>query len=82
MAKLHTAILTDEKVGNTRLCGFGSSSGRLGQSGRTQFAFEPLSGMTLKVASVALGLDHTVLLTDQGDVYTFGSLTDVVKRLC
>jgi len=72
MAKLHTAILTDEKSGNARMCGFASV--RLGQAGRTQFALEPIAEFTLKVASVALGLDHTVILTDQGDVYTFGEL--------
>lgn len=41
MAKLHTAVLTNEPRNNIRLCGFGSG-GRLGPGNHTQYAFQSI----------------------------------------
>ncbi|KAK4703901.1 inhibitor of Bruton tyrosine kinase, partial [Phenoliferia sp. Uapishka_3] len=71
MARLHTGIVTDEKVDNIRLCGYGTG-GRLGHSAQIQFTFAPLPDFPHTVASVALSPDHTVVVTSEGDVYTFG----------
>lgn len=74
MEKLHSGLLTDEKKNNFRLCGFGSTTGRLGHaSHHPQFAFEPLRDFSAQtVTDFALGQDHTILCTDKGDVWTFG----------
>lgn len=70
MSKFHTAVLTNEPSSNIRLCGYGSS-GRMGNSG-FRISLEPLTDFHHKIAQVALGLDHTVLLTTSGDIFTFG----------
>ena len=74
MSKLHSGLMTDESRGNFRLCGFGSSTGRLGHThNHPQFAFEPLKGFeNQKVVDFALGQDHTILCTQEGNLYTFG----------
>lgn len=74
MSKLHSGLLTDEPRGNFRMCGFGSTTGRLGHShNHPQFAFEPLKGFeSQKVVDFALGQDHSIVLTQEGNVYTFG----------
>ncbi|KAF5390605.1 hypothetical protein D9757_002585 [Collybiopsis confluens] len=72
---------------NLSLCGFGSG-GRLGVTQHTQYALRPLSWAAapssqsvpsrtshqpkLKVISVALGQDHTLALTDNGEIYSWG----------
>ncbi|KPV74228.1 uncharacterized protein RHOBADRAFT_37206 [Rhodotorula graminis WP1] len=71
MARLHTAIVTDEKSNNIRLCGYGTG-GRLGPTNQTQFTFAPLRDFPQQVSSVVLSPDHTVVITTAGDVYTFG----------
>lgn len=74
MEKLHSGLLTGERKNNFRLCGFGSTTGRLGHAGHhPQFAFEPLRDFSAQtVTDFALGQDHTILCTDKGDVWTFG----------
>ncbi|KAK4052965.1 hypothetical protein OIO90_004089 [Microbotryomycetes sp. JL221] len=71
MARLHTGIVTDEGRRNVRLCGYGTG-GRLGRNAHTQFQFEPLTDFQQKAAAIALSPDHTVIVTDEGYVYTFG----------
>ncbi|GAA5902128.1 hypothetical protein JCM8208_002483 [Rhodotorula glutinis] len=71
MARLHTAIVTDEKSNNVRLCGYGTG-GRLGPTNQTQFTFAPLRDFPQQVSSVVLSPDHTVVITTAGDVFTFG----------
>ncbi|GJN90353.1 hypothetical protein Rhopal_003364-T1 [Rhodotorula paludigena] len=71
MARLHTAIVTDERRNNIRLCGYGTG-GRLGPTTQTQFTFTPLRDFPQQVSSVVLSPDHTVVVTTGGDVYTFG----------
>lgn len=75
MSKFHTAVLTNEQTSNIRLCGYGSS-GRMGNSG-LRISLEPLADFHHKIAQVALGLDHTVLLTTSGDLFTFGDFSQV-----
>ncbi|KAJ4479374.1 hypothetical protein J3R30DRAFT_3702623 [Lentinula aciculospora] len=69
------------------LCGFGSG-GRLGVTQHTQYALKPLSWAAasqaqftpakalsqprVKVISVALGQDHTLALTENGEIYSWG----------
>ncbi|GAA5907521.1 uncharacterized protein JCM6883_001232 [Sporobolomyces salmoneus] len=71
MARLHTGIVTDEKRGNVKLCGYGTG-GRLGPTTQTQFTFAPIKDFAHQVSSIVLSPDHTVLVTTAGDVYTFG----------
>lgn len=76
MSKFHTAILTNDPVSNLFLCGFGPG-GRLGtgdESTRFNFACIEAGGLAnKKVVSVALGQDHTLAITDQGDIFSWGS---------
>ncbi|KZT68694.1 hypothetical protein DAEQUDRAFT_757422 [Daedalea quercina L-15889] len=71
MSKLHTAVVTSEPRANLRVCGFGSG-GRLGPGQHTQYSLIPLAQFTGTVASVALGQDHTLLVTRSGEVYSWG----------
>ncbi|GAA5990096.1 hypothetical protein JCM10908_005820 [Rhodotorula pacifica] len=71
MARLHTGIVTDERRNNIRLCGFGTG-GRLGPTTQTQFTFAPLKGFPHEVSQIATSPDHTVVVTTEGDVWTFG----------
>lgn len=70
-SKLHTVIVTCEKQANLRLCGFGSG-GRLGLGQHTQYSLTLLSQLNQTIISVALGQDHTLALTDTGEVLSWG----------
>ncbi|KAL2870792.1 BTB domain and ankyrin repeat protein [Aspergillus lucknowensis] len=76
MSKLHTAILTNDPESNLFMCGFGPG-GRLGTGDETtRFSFVCINGGGLahkKVASIALGQDHTLAITDCGDIFSWGS---------
>ncbi|KAL4817267.1 hypothetical protein BDW67DRAFT_33404 [Aspergillus spinulosporus] len=76
MSKLHTAILTDDPESNLFTCGFGPG-GRLGTGDEsTRFSFVCIEGGGLankKVVSVALGQDHTLAITENGDIFSWGS---------
>ncbi|KAG0640800.1 hypothetical protein HOY80DRAFT_884178 [Tuber brumale] len=78
LSKLHTAVLTSDLSSNLYVCGFGRG-GRLGFGDeQTQFTLRPLASPLLprrRVTGVALGLDHTVVIFDEGDVWTWGSNT-------
>ncbi|KAG2012110.1 ankyrin repeat domain-containing protein 28 [Coprinopsis cinerea AmutBmut pab1-1] len=71
MSKLHTAIVTSEESGNLRVCGFGSG-GRLGPGQHTQFSLKPLPQFSYTITQVALGQDHTLALTKNGEVLSWG----------
>ncbi|KAF8810432.1 hypothetical protein BYT27DRAFT_7186506 [Phlegmacium glaucopus] len=71
MSKLHTALVTSENEGNLRLCGFGSG-GRLGPAQYTQYSLQPLSSFPQPIAILALGQDHTLVLTKSGEVFSWG----------
>ncbi|KAK0453137.1 hypothetical protein EV421DRAFT_1700890 [Armillaria borealis] len=70
-SKLHTVIVTCEKRANLRLCGFGSG-GRLGPGQHTQYSLTLLSQLNQTIVCVALGQDHTLALTDTGEVLSWG----------
>lgn len=78
MAKLHTAILTTDPEANLYMCGHGQG-GRLGLGHlQTQFQLTCVEGGALagiKVATVALGRDHTLAVSALGDVYSWGTNT-------
>ena len=70
MSKLHTAIVTNDTTNNIRACGFGLG-GRLGQTQHTQYDFISMQAPQ-KIVKVALGQDHTLALTDSGEVMSWG----------
>ncbi|PYH67603.1 BTB domain and ankyrin repeat protein [Aspergillus vadensis CBS 113365] len=76
MSKLHTAILTTDPESNLFLCGFGPG-GRLGtgdESTRFSFVCIDTGGLAnRRVVSVALGQDHTLAITDRGEIFSWGS---------
>ncbi|KAF9497896.1 hypothetical protein BDN71DRAFT_1444358 [Pleurotus eryngii] len=73
MSRLHTVIVTTESKGNLRLCGFGSG-GRLGPGQPAQqYSMKPLTELSaFTIVSVALGQDHTLALTNAGEVLSWG----------
>ncbi|KAL4919890.1 hypothetical protein BDW62DRAFT_177904 [Aspergillus aurantiobrunneus] len=76
MSKLHTAILTNDPESNLFMCGFGPG-GRLGTGDEsTRFSFVCIEGGGLankKVVSIVLGQDHTLAITENGDIFSWGS---------
>lgn len=70
MSRLHTAVVTDDPTNNVRVCGFGLG-GRLGQTQHTQHKLIPVQ-VPLKIVKVALGQDHTLALTESGEVMSWG----------
>ncbi|KAF8886287.1 regulator of chromosome condensation 1/beta-lactamase-inhibitor protein II [Infundibulicybe gibba] len=70
MSRLHTAVITTESNGNLRLCGFGNG-GRLGPGQHTQYSLKSLP-ITQVIVAVALGQDHTLALTNAGEVLSWG----------
>ncbi|KAK2854380.1 hypothetical protein FQN49_005150 [Arthroderma sp. PD_2] len=76
MSKLHTAILTTDPCSNLYMCGFGPG-GRLG-TGHEGTSFSPVcidSGAIAgkRITTIALALDHTIAVSDQGEVFSWGS---------
>lgn len=75
MSKFHTAVLTNDPVSNLYICGHGVG-GRLGTGNeKTQFSFvciEDFPGKK-KIIAVALGQDHSLAVTDEGEVFSWGS---------
>lgn len=76
MAKLNTAVLTTDPESNLYVCGHGQG-GRLGLGDeRTRYHFTCVQGGALagkKVATVALGQDHTLAITDEGEIFSWGN---------
>lgn len=70
MSKLHTAVVTDDPTNNIWVCGFGLG-GRLGQTQHTQYKFISVQ-VPHKIVKVALGQDHTLALTESGEVMSWG----------
>jgi alpha-tubulin suppressor-like RCC1 family protein len=76
MAKLHTAVLTTDPIANLYMCGHGPG-GRLGTGNETtRYQFTCIEGGGLgskKTAAVALGQNHTLAVTDEGDIFSWGN---------
>ncbi|KAF2449391.1 hypothetical protein P171DRAFT_191775 [Karstenula rhodostoma CBS 690.94] len=76
MSKLHTAVLTTDPVSNLYVCGHGPG-GRLGTGTETtRYKFTCLESGGLgkkKIAAVALGQNHTLAITDEGEIYSWGN---------
>lgn len=76
MSKLHTAVITGDPEANLFICGFGPG-GRLGTGDEvTRFTFSCIETGGLagkRVMSVALGQDHTLAITEFGEVFSWGS---------
>ncbi|KAF9700034.1 hypothetical protein EKO04_001198 [Ascochyta lentis] len=76
MSKLHTAVLTTDPVSNLYMCGHGTG-GRLGiGSETTSYQFTCVEGGGLgqkKIAAVALGQNHTLAITDEGEIFSWGN---------
>ncbi|KAL1899776.1 hypothetical protein Sste5346_002642 [Sporothrix stenoceras] len=74
LSKLHSAILTADPVSNLYMCGIGRG-GRLGLGDEnTRFSFEPVQGpfTDRKIVQVALGQNHSMAVTDNGELWTWG----------
>jgi alpha-tubulin suppressor-like RCC1 family protein len=76
MSKLHTAVLTTDPVSNLYMCGHGPG-GRLGTGSETtryQFTCIESGGLgQKKVAAVALGQNHTLAATEEGEIFSWGN---------
>ncbi|KAK4960851.1 hypothetical protein LTR28_004854, partial [Elasticomyces elasticus] len=76
MSKLSTAVLTADPESNLYMCGHGPG-GRLGTGNeRTYFNFACIEGGALankRVVAVALGQNHTLALSESGDIFSWGS---------
>ncbi|KAF9426912.1 hypothetical protein BGZ94_005812 [Podila epigama] len=72
MSKFHTAVATLEQGSSAKVWGFGSS-GRLGSDKKMQLRPATVPGISGTVVAIALGRDHTVLVTARGEVFTMGN---------
>lgn len=76
MSKLHTAVLTADPISNLYMCGHGPG-GRLGTGNETtryQFTCIETGGLAQKhVAAIALGQNHTLAITEEGEVFSWGN---------
>ncbi|KAK4549348.1 hypothetical protein LTR36_006345 [Oleoguttula mirabilis] len=76
MAKLSSAVLTSDPEANLHMCGHGQG-GRLGTGDeQTRYNFVCVEGGALagkRIATVALGLNHTLALSDDGEMYSWGN---------
>ncbi|CAK7566316.1 MAG: hypothetical protein SEPTF4163_004256 [Sporothrix epigloea] len=77
LSKLHSAVLTADPISNLYMCGIGRG-GRLGLGDEnTRFSFEPVQGPLIerKIVEVALGQNHSMAVTDNGELWTWGANT-------
>lgn len=76
LSKLHSAVLTTDPESNLHMCGFGPG-GRLGTGDEaTRFHYVCIEGGALvgkKIASVALGQNHTMAISTEGELFTWGT---------
>ncbi|KAH0558984.1 hypothetical protein GP486_004402, partial [Trichoglossum hirsutum] len=76
LSKLHSAVLTTDPESNLYTCGFGAG-GRLGAGDETtRFNFVCIEGGGLagkKIVSVGLGLNHTLAIDSEGEIFSWGS---------
>ncbi|KXL43421.1 hypothetical protein M433DRAFT_155901 [Acidomyces richmondensis BFW] len=76
MSKFSTAVITSDPESNLYMCGHGQG-GRLGTGDeQTRYNFVCIEGGPLagkRVATVALGQNHTLALTVEGDIFSWGN---------
>lgn len=75
LSKLHSAIITTDPISNLYVCGIGRG-GRLGLGDEnTRFSYTPVQGglANKKIVQVALGQNHSMAVTDSGELWTWGS---------
>ncbi|KKY21060.1 putative btb domain and ankyrin repeat protein [Diplodia seriata] len=76
MSKLSTAVLTTDPESNLYMCGHGPG-GRVGTGDETtRFQFTCIEGGALakkKVIAVALGQNHSLALSDEGEIFSWGN---------
>lgn len=75
LSKYHSAIITTDPVSNLYVCGVGRG-GRLGLGDEnTRFTYTPVQGglANKKVVQAALGQNHTMIITDNGELWNWGS---------
>ncbi|KAI0198535.1 hypothetical protein F4808DRAFT_254960 [Astrocystis sublimbata] len=75
LSKLHSAILTTDPFSNLYVSGLGRG-GRLGLGDEnTKLSFTPVQGglSDKKVTAVALGQNHTLAVTAEGELWSWGS---------
>lgn len=70
MSKYHTLVVTTDLSSNLYSCGF-NKNGRLGVLGGTQFTLQPVH-LPGQVLAVAAAQDHSLAVTDTGDLYSWG----------
>jgi hypothetical protein len=78
LSKLHSAILTTDPESNLYICGFGPG-GRLGTGDETtKFNYVCIEGGGLagkKIGAIALGQNHSIAVSSEGEVFTWGTNT-------
>jgi inhibitor of Bruton tyrosine kinase len=78
LSKLHSAILTTDPESNLYMCGFGPG-GRLGTGDeQTSFNYVCVEGGGLagkKIVAFALGQNHSMAVSSEGEVFTWGTNT-------
>lgn len=77
LSKFHTAILTTDPFSNLYVSGLGRG-GRLGLGDETtKLSFTPVQGglSDKRVTAVALGQNHTLAITSEGELWSWGSNT-------
>ncbi|KAI1826947.1 hypothetical protein F4861DRAFT_536420 [Xylaria intraflava] len=75
LSKFHSAILTTDQFSNLYVSGLGRG-GRLGLGDEnTKLSFTPVQGGLIdrKVTAVALGQNHTLAITSEGELWSWGS---------
>lgn len=78
LSKLHSAILTTDPESNLYMCGVGSG-GRLGTGDDvTRFTYTCIEEGALagkRVVAVALGQNHTLAISSEGEIFSWGTST-------
>lgn len=75
LSKYHSAIVTTDPVSNLYVCGIGRG-GRLGLGDEnTRFNYTPVQGglANKKVVQIALGQNHTMAVTEGGELWNWGT---------
>ncbi|EPY50078.1 BTB/POZ domain-containing protein Btb1 [Schizosaccharomyces cryophilus OY26] len=70
-SKFHSLVITDEPSPNVYSCGIGAG-GRLGFRKDAQYTFTPVSDLPYKVVQISVSQNHSLALTDIGNVYAWG----------